>query len=171
MDESDTSRVPGTIERMAPPRKTYADRIADRSFLARRHHELLAEDELHPNGRWAAFQTRYRDARSDEERHEVALDLERVLRAPPSPLPPRPPRADVSHEDWRGYRDAAWTGELELPAIAELTAEARLPTQLLLEMRNLALERVIELKDRGEISEDESAESWRIWTELTMGTT
>ena len=64
---------------MAPRSKTYADRVRDRSFLARRpeHRALLAEGELHRDPRWAAFQKRYRNARDDDERYAVCLALER----------------------------------------------------------------------------------------------
>src|SRR5207248_509471 len=53
-----TNRI-GTLDRVAPRRKTYRDRVRDGSFLARRHQELLVSDPPHPAARWRRYQERY----------------------------------------------------------------------------------------------------------------
>jgi hypothetical protein len=60
---------------MPQRRKSYRDRTCDRSFLARRHAELLAEGPLHDEPYVARFQRRYRAAKSQDERYGVALEL------------------------------------------------------------------------------------------------
>lgn len=63
-------------------RKTHSlyERVRDGSFLARRHEELLAGDDLE----WPAFaalQASYRAAGTDQERRAVALEFEKLVAA------------------------------------------------------------------------------------------
>jgi hypothetical protein len=63
---------------MARPSKSLEARIRDRSFLARRHHELLA-GLLVTAKKLRAIQAAYQAASSDPERRALALDFERGL--------------------------------------------------------------------------------------------
>jgi hypothetical protein len=62
------------------PRKTLEQLVADGSFLARRHGELLAGEPL-DDPVLSALQQLYRQAGDDRQRRRVALQFEKVCRA------------------------------------------------------------------------------------------
>lgn len=65
---------------MARPKKSLDDLVRDRTFLARRHGELLEGGEL-PWSALAPLQAAYAAADDDAERRAIALDFQRAVRA------------------------------------------------------------------------------------------
>jgi hypothetical protein len=70
----------GLRRRGGRPRKTLEALVADGSFLARRHGDLLAGEPL-DDPVLAALQALYRQAGDDRQRRRVALQFEKVVRA------------------------------------------------------------------------------------------
>jgi hypothetical protein len=68
--------------RAGRPRKSLEELIADRSFLARRHAELLAGAPV-DDPTLAALQALWRQAGDDRQRRRVALQFEKLCRAAP----------------------------------------------------------------------------------------
>ena len=64
---------------MIPQAKSLADHVHDRTFRARRHHELLAGSVL-PWPPLAAIQSRYVAAEHKLERRAIAVEFERAVR-------------------------------------------------------------------------------------------
>lgn len=62
------------------PRKTLADLIRDGTFSARHHESRLASAEELPLPELERYRRRYRAARTPEQRREIALELERIVR-------------------------------------------------------------------------------------------
>jgi hypothetical protein len=70
------------MKRRGRPKKGLAQLVADRSFLARRHAELLAGAPV-DDPTLAALQLLYRQAGDDRQRRRVALQFEKLCRAAP----------------------------------------------------------------------------------------
>lgn len=62
---------------MAHPKKSLAQLCADRTFLARRHADLLVSEPLLDDLALRDLQRQYRQESSDLERRRIALELER----------------------------------------------------------------------------------------------
>jgi hypothetical protein len=71
----------GLGKKRGRPRKSLAELIEDGSFLARRHAELLAGDDVE-DPTLAAVQALYRQAGDDRQRRRVALQFEKLVRKP-----------------------------------------------------------------------------------------
>jgi len=67
---------------MAARKKKLADLVRDRSFLRRRHEELLLSDPLVREPGLRQLQEHYRRETNELERRELALTFERAVRDP-----------------------------------------------------------------------------------------
>jgi len=105
------SRLDGTTAigaRVVPPqRKSLEELLRDRTFLARRHAELLLIEPVGENAIFRRAQEHYRTESSDLERRQLALALEKALRDPAAyeqlakDLDAPPNVLEVSEERWR----------------------------------------------------------------------
>jgi hypothetical protein len=120
---------------MPQPRKTLLElALIDRTFLARRHAELLVADELVDEPRLCRLQQAYREEQDGLERRRLAVAFEKVVREPASAPTvvelALAARMAQSHSDRRADPEAVLERESGTPRVelqAELEALVTLP--------------------------------------------
>jgi hypothetical protein len=94
-----------------PAPKSLRLHVLDRTFRSRRHHRLLASDELLADSKLAELQRAYRQAGSERERRELGVTFEQAVKALDDVQRP-PEGGPKSRDQLRAELDALLNGPL-----------------------------------------------------------